>query len=155
MKKLTFRKISVIGSFLLGVILISCSENGTRIDYKTAEGYFVLNTIKNEGAYEKKFTTQESFDKYFGKAAVMGKFPTAIDFDKEFAIAYIAPETQVETQIEVDSVIWNGKKVEMWLSIQTGDSMSYTIRPVKLLLIDKNYNGNVTSFVTGYESMTD
>ncbi|MDL2223685.1 hypothetical protein LJB92_00025 [Bacteroidales bacterium OttesenSCG-928-M06] len=110
-----------------------------------------MNTVKNDGAYEKMFTSQKEFDKYFGKAATMSSLPTSIDFEKEFVGAFIAPQTDRETTIIVDSVIWNGKKTEIWLSMKVGDKMSYAIRPVKMLLIDKQYNRGLTSFVTNYE----
>ena len=135
----------------ISVLLFACSNEHTKLNYKTAEGYFVLNTVKNEGGYEKKFTTKEDFDKYFGMATTMNTTPTAINFDKEFVAAYIAPETDMETTINVDSVIWNGNQTEMWLDIKTGKKLSYTIRPVKLLLIDKKYDKKLNSFVTGYQ----
>jgi len=148
-----FKIISATLIFMgINFLMISCDENRTKINYRTAEGYFVLNTIENDGAYEKKFTSKEDFDKYFGMGATMNSSPTPIDFNNEFAAAYIMPITTLETTIKVDSVIWNGKKNEMWLSIQTGDSMTYSVRPVKILLIDKKYDGEVTSFVTNYDT---
>jgi len=137
---------------ILVVFSVSCNEKGEQIQYKEAEGYFVLNSVKNEGAYDKKITTKEEFDKYFGMAATMASSPTVIDFDKEFVAAYILPVSNMETKITVDSVVWTGKQAEMWLSIETGDSLSYSIRPFKMLLIDKKYDENVTSFVTSYKT---
>lgn len=136
----------------ISFFMVSCNREHAKIDYRTAEGYFVLNSIENNGAYEKKFSSKEDFDKYFGMATTMNSIPTAINFDTEYAAAYIMPVTNLETIIKVDSLIWNGKKAEMWLSIQTGDTMSYSIRPVKILLIDKKYNGGITSFVTSYNT---
>lgn len=151
-----FRRISVPFIFIgISLFIASCNKENAKIDYKTADGYFILNSIENDGAYEKKFASREDFDKYFGMATTMNSTPTNIDFNKDFAAAYIMPVTNLETTINVDSVIWNGHKTEMWLSIQTGDTMSYSIRPVKILLIDKKYNGEVTSFVTSYKGMND
>jgi len=135
----------------INFFMTSCKEETSSIDYKAADGYFVLNSVKDKGAYEKKFTSKEDFDKYFGTAATMNSSPTLINFDNEFAAAYIMPQTNVETTIKVDSVIWNGSKTEMWLSIQTGDTLSYIMRPVKILLIDKKYDAGLSSFVTDYK----
>lgn len=133
-----------------GIVLISCNKQGTKIDYKTAEGYFVLNSIPNNGAYDKKITTNEEFNEYFGAAATMNSTPTVINFDSEFVAAYILPETNMQTSIDVDSVVWNGQKTEMYLSLYTGEEQSYSIRPVKILVIDKKYDGGVTTFVNHY-----
>jgi len=135
----------------LSILLASCDEERTPVQFRTAEGYSVLNSIKNDGGYEKEFTTQEDFDKYFGKATTMSASPTPINFEKEFAAAFIAPLSNMETTINVDSVIWNGRQTEMYLSIETGDTLNQQIRPVKIILIDKQYEGKLTSFVTSYE----
>ena len=153
MKVFTMNKLSIIliAIAFLSISLSSCNNQRTKVQYETAEGYFILNTVKNDGAYEKKFSTKEEFDSYFGTAATMSSLPTPIDFDKKFAAAYILPVTNTATTINVDSVIWNGNKTEMWLSIKSGDELSYSTRPVKIILIDKKYGGDVTTYVTGYD----
>lgn len=147
-------KLMVFTVISLGITinLMSCREKNNKIPYRSAEGYFVLNTIENAGAYEKKFTTKDEFDRYFGSATTMNSSSTPIDFDKEFAIAFIAPITDMETDILVDSVLQNGNQTEIYLSIETGKTMSYSIRPVKILVIDRKYNGELTSFVNRYKT---
>lgn len=141
---------SLMMVFLMSIILVSCKEQETKINYKIAEGYFVLNTVPNNGAYDKKITTQKEFDEHFGMATTMNSTPTHLDFDREFVAAYILPETDMQTSVEVDSVCWNGRQTEMYLSLYTGEKQTYTIRPVKILLIDKKYEGGLTTFVNHY-----
>jgi len=153
MKILNFNSIAIM-LILMGAVIsfVSCGGKQDKIDYRMAEGYYVLNSVKNEGAYEKKINSQEEFDRLFGTAATMNAAPTPIDFSKEFAAAYIMPVTDMETTVKVDSVLWNGHKTEMYLSISTGAKQSYSLRPVKILLIDKQYDGGLTSFVTDYKT---
>ncbi|MBQ3929351.1 MAG: hypothetical protein II708_00190, partial [Paludibacteraceae bacterium] len=76
-------------------------------------------------------------------AAVMGKdgTPTAIDFNKQFVLAVVMPVTDVYTEIQpVDVKVINGELVYEY-SVKTGEKMTYSMRPMALIVLDREYDG--------------
>ena len=119
-----------------------CDYRPFRVPFDFAKGYFLRNDVQGE-ACPQKITSQDELLKYFGMAAVMGKNgePTAIDFDKSLVIPVIYPDTDQETAIVVDR-FWRTSPDSLTLSVSTivGDEhLSYTIRPVELLIVDNFY----------------
>ena len=79
-------------------------------------------------------------------AAVMGKdgMPTSIDFTKQYVIAVTLPETDTETDINLVSLKKDtNSDIILTYKVMTGEKRSYTIVPVRLLIVDKKYDGNV------------
>ncbi|MBO7434674.1 hypothetical protein J6U76_01580 [bacterium] len=87
-----------------------------------------------------KITTQTEFDRYFGMAAVMGGQPTAIDFDRQFVIAIVLPETNHSTTIRPGTLTDEGGalKLEYAVSVAAGEN-TWTAVPLSLLVVDKRY----------------
>jgi hypothetical protein len=115
------------------------------IPYSIAQNYFVKNTV--ESIPNPKIESEETFKTYFGAAAKMGESgkPTVIDFAKEFAIAAVLPAENVATTIHPVSL----KKgidgsVVFEYKVETGNKLSYTIRPFLLLVVDKKFDGNLS-----------
>lgn len=125
-----------------GLALTGCNSNRTQVDYKEAQGYFVRNDAP-AGNRAEKIETLEDFDRFFGAAATMSALPTSIDFTKEFVAAVMLAETDRAQSIRVDSLVWNGSKLDLYYSILTGAKQSYTIRPVSVLIIDRAYDGKL------------
>ncbi len=75
-------------------------------------------------------------------ATRMGKdgMPTEIDFNKEFIIGEILPETDVETTIEPVSLRKTGSsELTLTYSIKRGAKRSYTTKPMFILKVDNKY----------------
>ncbi len=100
--QLFMKNLTLVFSFLLLLGLLSNSScgankmkadavNSTEVPYQEAKNYFVKNTYGEEENANLKIETQELFDKIFGPAPVMGEGgkPTAIDFAKQYVVAYI------------------------------------------------------------------
>ncbi len=121
----------------------SSATSGEKVPYKVANRYFVKNDV--EGAVPAKITTQQDFDKYFGAAAVMGKdgLPTNIDFSKEFVVAIVLPEMNKDTEIVPSSIRSNKGSVTVYYRLKEGQTLSYSIRPLQLLIVSKKNEGNV------------
>ena len=113
-----------------------------RIPFFTATGYFLRNDVQAD-ACPRIITSQEQLLQYFGMAAVMGENgkPTVIDFDKNFVIPVICPETDQETAIVVDGFCHTAPTgLTLAVStIQEEEHRSFTIRPVELLIVDNHY----------------
>ena len=113
------------------------------VEFKTAENYFVKNTIKE--TVPTKITTQTDFDKYFGMATTMGENgkPTPIDFSKEFVIVVDHPETSLKTEITPISLEEKGSDVVLNYTITEGEDAGFTIRPFVMIIVNKDSDGNV------------
>ncbi len=125
-------------------------EKGKIVDYKPfrvpftfANGYFVRNDVKDE-EIPSKITSQEQLSQFFGMATVMGENgkPTEIDFEKDFVIPVVYPETDQETSLVVER-FWHTAPTVLTLStgaIRGEEHRSFTIRPVLLVLVDNYYS---------------
>lgn len=109
------------------------------VPYIVAENYFVNNSVQNP--VPDKITSQADFDKYFGKASTMGASgkPTPIDFDKQFVIALDHPTTTKKTEIIPVGLIKNGSDIVFNYRVTEGDSLSFSIHPLLVLVVDNQY----------------
>lgn len=113
-----------------------------RIPFEIARGYFFRNGLEADDCPD-RFFSQELLDQFFGMAAVMGENgkPTVIDFDKNFVIPVVYPETDQETSLVVER-FWHTAPTELTLSVgavRGEEHRSFTIRPVLLLIVDNYY----------------
>lgn len=121
----------------------SINSKGETIAFKTAKNYFINNTVKE--AVPVKITTQEEFDKYFGKAATMGENgkPTPIDFSKEYVIVVNNPDTNKKTDITPISLDKIAKDLVFQYAIKEGEDIGFTMHPFLMIVVEKNIEGNV------------
>lgn len=87
-------------------------------------------------------SAQEQFDQLFGTAAFMGKGgeTTPIDFNWQFVIAVVLPETSVQTAISAKMLIATKQKITLLYQVDKGARLGYTMRPIMLLVVDKKYD---------------
>lgn len=132
---------------LCGVVfLCSCksgdnSTAGSNVNFTVAKNYFFKNNA--EIPANPKINSAEEFHNLFGMAAVMGKdgMPTAIDFSKQFVLAVVLPVTDVATEIQpLDVKVQDGELVYEY-SVKTGEKMTYSMQPMKLIVLDREYDG--------------
>lgn len=124
--------------------LSSCNQNAaskpSEVDYAIAENYFIKNDAQLPESH--KITDQETFNQIFGMATTMGDNgkPTEIDFEKEFVIAVETGLVQKETELIPDYLInhYDGKLVFHY-TVKQGADISYTIRPVLIIIVNKVY----------------
>lgn len=146
---------------LSGALLAACtggnksSENAQKaqtetvsaaqdIPFAVADRYFVNNTVT--GIDNPKITSQADFDNYFGMATAMGEdgLPTPIDFSNQYVIAVMKPETDRATTLTPVSLqkTDNGK-ILFTYKIQTGEQQSYTTIPNLIVIVSRDYDGEV------------
>ena len=127
------------------LLLVGCTTNKpaeasvVNVPFEVAKNYFFKNgqTIPTSP----KITAAETFDQLFGMAAFMGKDgqPTAIDFDKQFALAIVLPVTDVATEIIPQKVEAKGNQLLYSYEVKTGKQQSFSIQPVSIIMIDKQF----------------
>jgi hypothetical protein len=123
-------------------MLESCksgSDTAIRVPYQEVRNYFFNNNAiapKNP-----LITTSQQFDDLFGMAAYMGKdgMPTTIDFAKQSVIAVVIPETSMVTTIKPLQLISKGTQLQFSYQVIIGEQVSYTMRPIYLLMVDNKY----------------
>lgn len=136
------------GLLLVLTLAFSCAEQkpNAEIPYMEAKNYFLKNDFNENGKDFIKIESQEAFDKAFGSAARMGEnsAPTNIDFSENYVIAITAKETKMATDIVVKEITKEDNSVKLTYSIEEGAENSYTTKPVKILIVSKKYDGNIS-----------
>lgn len=121
------------------------SRKATDVSYKPLNNYFVKNTVTE--LKENRFDSEEKFNEVFGAAPVMGEQgkPTTIDFSKESVIAFVLPETDIETKVEPISLTKDTQgNLNLNYKITKGNKQSFTTRPNFAVVINKNETGKVS-----------
>lgn len=113
------------------------------VPYRTAARYFVRNDVDSVPTV---ISSEDELERFFGTAAVMGNggLPTAIDFSKEFVIAVALKATDYATEIVPGSLVRNGNDgLEFNCTVNVGEKQTYTIRPVSMAIVGREYPRNV------------
>lgn len=127
------------------VLLASCANKGTEVEYTAARNYFVSNkfTMPAPGMDALlTITTQQGFDSIFGMATTMGDDgkPTPVDFTKDFVIAKILPVTDTETEVAPKSLTKTPDgKLLLKSSVRRGGRMGYSIQPFYAIIVSRDY----------------
>lgn len=117
------------------------------IPYILAERYFVKNNVKAP-LPNPKIESQEEFDRVFGTAAVMGDggIPTVIDFNKQYAIVVVLPETDMYTTLDPVSLQKSESDVIVFSYRKTiGEKLSHVSVPALIIVVDKSFSGDVVT----------
>ena len=112
----------------------------SEVAFEVAKNYFVKNNAEALPA-SPKLTSEEEFGKLFGMATTMGEDgkPTAIDFNKQFAVAIVLPVTDVATEITPVKVEEKGDSLFYTYEVTTGEKQSFSIQPASIIILDKKY----------------
>ncbi|MFQ9995772.1 MAG: hypothetical protein ACLRV7_01665 [Hoylesella buccalis] len=99
-------------------------------------------TRRNRCCFFIRTSAQNQFDQLFGTATFMGKGgeATPIDFNQQFVIAVVLPETSVQTAISAKMLIATKQKITLLYQVDKGARLGYTMRPIMLLVVDKKYD---------------
>ena len=130
----------ILSGFLLCcavALAFSCAPSGN-VSYEVVKNYFFRNDASVPSS--PKITSQEQFDSLFGAAAFMGKDgrPTTVDFDRQFVIAVVLPETDTETTLEPLSLTRSGGELTFTYGKKENGKVSYTMRPLLLVAVDRS-----------------
>ena len=132
----------IIGAWMLIAHLVK-KPNDTQVPFVVAHNYFVRNDAIEP--IPAKIVSLDEFEQYFGMAAFMGKNgqPTPIDFEKQFAIAVVLPETNHSTELYAASLTDDGKKLIFTYRVDVAPKENtWTQVPMLLIFVDRQYERN-------------
>lgn len=115
------------------------------VPFEVAKNYFVKNTVSQVG--NPKIETAEQFEEIFGMATTMGPQgqPTRLDFAKQYVIAVVLPETNLQTSLEAVSLVKDADGGLTFTFKKTvGGKQSYTMVPNLAIVVSKANSGKVT-----------
>ena len=129
--------------------LAGCEHDGHSdgIPYREAEHYFLRNDV-DARKVPVQIKTQAEFDRWFGMAAVMGGLPTAIDFDRQFVIAVVLPETNHATTIHPGTLTDAGDALQLEYRVSVApEENTWTSVPLSLLIVDKRHERSTVALL--------
>ena len=155
MKKILF-------AFTMLLAMVACTNKpvtavednkvNNEVAFEVAKNYF----FKNDQVIPEypKITTEEDFNKLFGMATTMGEDgkPTAIDFTKQFVLAIVLPVTDFATEINPVKVEEKGDLLLYTYEVNTGEKQSFSIQPVSIIILDKQYENKRVVLVNDRET---
>ena len=113
-------------------------EVATPIPYTTLENYFVRNDVDCSKQQRLIIDNKADFEKYFGMAAHMGGMPTEVNWNKQFVVALVLPETKRATSINPAAVKATDNNILVFsYQVKKGDRISHTMVPFTAVAIDK------------------
>ncbi len=124
---------------LAATMLVACGQKKD-VPFTVAHNYFVRNNVTEP--VPAKIGSLDEFERYFGMAAFMGKNgkPTPIDFETQFAIAVVLPETNHSTELHAESLIDDGSKLTFTYHADVADKENtWTQVPMLLIFVDRQY----------------
>ena len=124
---------------IAATMLAACGQK-KEVPYIVAHNYFVRNDVT--ATVPAKIGSLDEFERYFGMAAFMGKNgqPTPIDFETQFAIAVVLPETNHSTELLAESLIDDGQKLTFIYHVDVApEENTWTQVPMLLIIVDRQY----------------
>ena len=110
----------------------------TPIQFTTLENYFVRNDVDCSKQQRLIINSKAEFEKYFGMAAHMGGMPTAVNWNKQFVIALVMPETKRATAIYPVNVKATDNNILVFsYMVKKGDNMSHKMVPFIAVAVNK------------------
>ena len=123
-------------------------KDADKVTFEVAKNYFFKNDQQIPAS--PKITTEEEFNKFFGMATVMGEDgkPTSIDFTKQFVLAIVLPVTDTATEINPVKVEVKSDSLFYTYEVKTGDKQTFSIQPVSIIILDKQYENNKVKLIS-------
>ena len=135
----------VVLALITVAMLVGCSplskieKEGYPINYTELANYYVLNNVDVSKTQRLVINSQQTFEAYFGEAAVMGRNgqPTMVNFKTQYVLAVVLPETDRQTEVIPGEVVQNGNTIVMNYRVNKGAKTSYRMVPFVAIAIDK------------------
>lgn len=156
--------------FLLAGCLYSCSNknnlddtyenkyeaSSVKVKYTVASNYFVNKNADLKGLKKSYIDSENDFTKIFGTARTMQdkSEPTKIDFRKQIVVPIILEETNIGTDITVESVYKSGNHLHIRYTVTEVQPISYVIQPSELIIINRKEISNLDELQLSFEKTT-
>ncbi len=143
MRKTIFLSMAMVA---MATLLSSCAVNlgGVMANYIHLNNYFINNHFP-DGTHKLVIHNEQEFDNIFGKGAVMGRngHVTGVNFDHQFVVAVILPETNRQTVIETALVNRINDQLYFSYIVEEGRATSYTMRPFTAVVVNRSEPSDV------------
>ena len=121
-------------------------DAATSVSYTTLDNYFVRNDVNHNKRQDLILTNKADFEGFFGMAATMGGLPTDINWNKQYVVAVVLPETNRMTTVTPIDVRQDGNKVVFCYKVDRGEKTTYTMMPFTAVALDKPTNSQQMEF---------
>lgn len=120
-------------------------QGAPALPYKQARGYIVKKNHEVGSNAHMKIESKAEFDKVFIKASTIGwkGETTTIDWNKQYVIAVIEPKSEQFISIAPSYATKEGDEIYIRYAELEGEDLTREYSPSMILLVDKEYNGNL------------
>lgn len=136
---------------LIAVVLFSChcaasnplrqaKKGAKEVPFVTLKNYYVRNDIDCSKPQQVILDSKEKFETFFGPAAIMGGAPTDINWEKQFVIAILLPETNRPTMVTPMKVKESPGNIIFYYQVNTGHKTSHTLVPFAAVALQRVTN---------------
>lgn len=106
--------------------------------FVTLNNYFVRNDVDCRRQQRLVIDSKREFDAYFGPAAIMGGQPTDINWNEQFVIAILLPETNKATMVTPMEVKQSPGNVIFKYQVNRGRKTSYSLVPFAAVALNRS-----------------
>ena len=144
------KKLSIILA-LAAIVMVCCQcttskelrqakKGAKEVPYVVLNNYYVRNDVDCSRPQRLIFDNERDFKAFFGMAAIMGGTPTDINWNKQFVIAVLLPETNRPTMVTPLEVKQNDNSVIFKYQVNRGHKTSHTIVPFAAVALNRSEN---------------
>lgn len=141
------KKITIILA-LTAVVVLCCqcstskelrrAEKGAiDIPYVVLKNYYVRNDVDCSKLQRLIIDDERDFKAFFGEAALMGGLPTDINWNKQYVLAVLLPETNRPTMVTPLEVKQSPGSIIFKYQVNRGSKSSYTLIPFTAVAINR------------------
>jgi len=120
--------------------LRKAKKGAKSVQYEWLQNYYVRNDVDLDFSKPQHLVidNENDFNHYFGPAAIMGGKPTDINWNKQFVIAILLPETNKPTMVTPMGVKQSPGNVIFKYQVNKGRKTSYKLIPFAAVALNRS-----------------
>jgi len=118
--------------------LRQAQKGAKAVPYEVLQNYYVRNDVDCSKMQRLILDSEQDFNAYFGPAAIMGGMPTDINWNKQYVIAILLPETNKPTMVTPMQVKQSPGNVIFKYQVNRGRKTSYTLVPFAAVALNRS-----------------
>lgn len=125
------------------------AKRSQEIPFKILQGYFVRNDFALPVPLDTVINSKSIFEGLFGYATIMDRKSDPINFERETILAIMPAVTDLDTQIELNSIERINGEIVVHYKINSGQKQTFDSRPLLLISLPEKYSEPIR-FVGNY-----
>jgi len=113
-------------------------KGATEAPYQVLENYYVHNNVDCSKLQRLIIDNEQDFNGYFGPAAIMGGLPTDINWQKQYVIAVLLPQTNRPTMVTPLEVKQSPGNIIFEYRVNRGNKTSYKLVPFAAIALNRS-----------------